>query len=90
MVNEVKEILRFWLRKGVSGFRCDAVPFLFEVEKNAEGNYDDEPLSGNCQDDADAYCRLNHTKTMDLDETFDMIYQWRNVTEEVEFKNVTR
>lgn len=31
--------------------RCDAVPFLFEVKKNADGLYDDEPLSGDCVDD---------------------------------------
>lgn len=47
----MKEILRYWLRKGVSGFRCDAVPYLFEVEKNSDGLYDDEPLSGDCQND---------------------------------------
>lgn len=90
LVNEMKEIMRFWLRKGVSGFRCDAVPFLFETEQNADGFYDDEPLSGECQDDPDAYCYLTHTKTMDLDETFDMIYQFRKVTEEDEFKDETR
>lgn len=47
----MKEVLRFWLRKGASGFRCDAVPFLFEVKENADGVYDDEPLSGDCVDD---------------------------------------
>lgn len=86
----MKEILRFWLRKGVSGFRCDAVPYLFETPPNADGTYDDEPLSGDCDDDLDAYCRLKHTKTQDLDETYDMIYQFRAVTEEEEFAKETR
>lgn len=90
LVNEMKETMRFWLRKGVNGFRLDAVPFLFEAQKNADGVYDDEPLSGECGDDLEAYCRLKHTKTMDLDETYDMIYEFRKVTEEKEFLNETR
>lgn len=70
VVNEIKEIIRFWLRKGVSGFRCDAVPYLFESKENADGLYNDEPLSGDCEDDPDDYCRLKHTETQDLDETY--------------------
>lgn len=74
LVNEMRETMRFWLRKGVSGFRCDAVPFLFETQTNSNGLYDDEPLSGECSDDPEAHCRLKHTETMDLDETCDRIY----------------
>lgn len=29
---EMKNVLRFWLKKGVDGFRCDAVPYIFERE----------------------------------------------------------
>ncbi len=29
---EMKNVVRFWLRRGLDGFRCDAVPFLFERE----------------------------------------------------------
>ena len=29
---EMKNIMRFWLKKGLDGFRCDAVPYLFERE----------------------------------------------------------
>ncbi|EQD60757.1 trehalose synthase, partial [mine drainage metagenome] len=29
---EMKNVIRFWLEKGLDGFRCDAVPYLFEAE----------------------------------------------------------
>jgi len=29
---EIKNVMRFWLRMGLDGFRCDAVPYLFERE----------------------------------------------------------
>lgn len=86
----MKEIIRFWLRKGVSGFRIDAVPFIFETGLNADGYYNDEPPSGICKDDPLSSCYLNHTETKDLDETYDMIYQWRSVVDEEEFKDYTK
>lgn len=30
--DEMKNVMRFWLRMGLDGFRCDAVPYLFERE----------------------------------------------------------
>lgn len=30
MLEEVKDILRFWLRKGVAGFRCDVINILYK------------------------------------------------------------
>jgi len=29
---EMMRVIRFWLRRGLDGFRCDAVPYLFERE----------------------------------------------------------
>lgn len=90
VVEEMKEILRFWLREGVDGFRVDAIPHLVESDKNEAGFYDDEPLSGECLDDPLASCYLKHTETKDLQETFDQVYLWRKVMEEPEFANQTR
>ena len=30
VLEEVKDILRFWLRKGVAGFRCDVINILWK------------------------------------------------------------
>lgn len=76
LVESMKSILRLWLDRGVQGFRIDAVPYLFEVESNL-----DEPLSGNCNDPED-HCYLKHIYTSDVDETFQMIYQWRALTDQ--------
>ncbi|GAB0096105.1 Maltase A3 [Sergentomyia squamirostris] len=82
VVNKMKDVLRFWLGKGVDGFRVDTVPHLFEVAPDAQGNYPDEPLSG-LTDDPDNHGYLDHIYTMNQDETIDMVYQWRAVLDEV-------
>jgi alpha-glucosidase len=81
VVEEMKNVLRFWLDKGVAGFRIDAVPNLFEVNKDASGNYPDEPKSNN-SDDPDDPAYLTHNYTTDQPETIDMVYQWRAVMDE--------
>lgn len=75
VVEEMKNVLRFWLKKGAAGFRIDAVNHLFEVE-----DLRDEPPSGQT-DDPNSYFYLRHDYTKDLDEVFDMVYQWRELTD---------
>lgn len=77
----MKDILKFWLDKGVAGFRCDAVYHLFEVAPDTDGNLPDEPPSGKC-DDPNSFCYLNHIHVVDQDETYRMIYEWRKVLDE--------
>lgn len=76
VVDEMKDVLRFWLGKGVDGFRIDAVNWLFESP-----NFQDEPISGNSQDPLMPEY-LNHIFTQNLPETVDMVYQWRAVMDE--------
>jgi alpha-glucosidase len=76
LVQEMKDVLIFWMGKGVSGFRIDIIPALFEkIDEN--GNFPDEPLSNNPYCDKNDYCYLNHIYTMNQPETYDMAYQWR-------------
>lgn len=77
--DEINGIQEFWLNKGVAGFRYIAVSYLFEMKEDKEGSFMNEPLSGKCIDDPKAYCHLNHIHTVDLDETFNLIYQWRRL-----------
>ncbi|XP_055638065.1 probable maltase [Toxorhynchites rutilus septentrionalis] len=80
VVEEMKNVLRFWLNKGVSGFRIDAVPYLVESAE-FEGRYRDEPLS-RATDDPENPAYLTHTQTMDQPETYDLVYGWRAVLDE--------
>ncbi|KFB50157.1 AGAP012399-PA-like protein [Anopheles sinensis] len=81
VVEKMKEVMRFWLARGVAGYRIDAVPTLFEVAQDVNGQYPDEPLSGNTNDPEDPGY-LVHIFTQDRNETLDMVYQWRAVTDQ--------
>ncbi|XP_053600374.1 maltase A1-like [Plodia interpunctella] len=83
VVQEMKDIIRFWLGKGVAGFRVDAVNCLFEVDKELfNGAYPDEPPSGRTDVDDGSYDSLDHIYTKDRNETYYMVYEWRDVFEE--------
>ncbi|KAG4069676.1 hypothetical protein HA402_014699 [Bradysia odoriphaga] len=48
----MKEVLRFWLRRGVSGLRIDTIPNLFEYQ-SPDGTYPSEPLVVSWEDTQD-------------------------------------
>ncbi|VVD04054.1 unnamed protein product [Leptidea sinapis] len=80
---EMKGVLRFWLDLGVSGFRVDVINLLYEVDpKNYGGVFPDEPLSGNSDTDPDDHDHYHHIYTQDLDETYEVAYDWREVLNE--------
>uniref|UniRef100_A0AAG5DWI5 alpha-glucosidase n=1 Tax=Anopheles atroparvus TaxID=41427 RepID=A0AAG5DWI5_ANOAO len=81
VVEAMKDVMRFWMARGVAGYRIDAVPTLFEIAPDVEGQYPDEPLSGNTNDPDDPGY-LIHIYTQDRNETLDMVYQWRAVTDQ--------
>lgn len=83
VVQEMKDVMSFWLHRGVQGFRIDAVPFLFEANKDFDGQYPDEPVVGDSCPNPDDYCYTQHVYTNDREETFDMAYQWRALADQV-------
>lgn len=73
----MKNVLLFWLDRGIDGFRIDAIPHIFETI-NSDGSYPDEPISGLC-DDVVGTCYLTHIHTRDLPETYELVYDWREL-----------
>jgi alpha-glucosidase len=70
-------VLQFWLDKGVDGFRIDAITHMYETNVDAEGRLYDEPVSGTTDDPAD-YGYLKHIYTTDMEETLELVYDWRS------------
>lgn len=78
----LQNVLRFWLNKGVAGFRIDAVPSIFEIAPDASGDgYPDEPRN-TWNNDPDDYGYLKHIYTVDQPETISLLYEWRAVADE--------
>lgn len=70
--------MRFWLGKGVAGFRIDAVPHVFEIAPDNQNQYRDEPRN-DWDNDPEDYGYLQHIYTKDQPETIDLVYSWRAV-----------
>ncbi|GAB1869739.1 alpha-glucosidase [Camponotus japonicus] len=75
--DEMEDVIRFWLRKGIDGFRVDAIPHLFE-----DANFSNEPRSyapGATERD---YTYLEHIYTKDDPRTYDLVASWRKVLDD--------
>uniref|UniRef100_A0A6V7LS29 alpha-glucosidase n=1 Tax=Bracon brevicornis TaxID=1563983 RepID=A0A6V7LS29_9HYME len=74
---EMKEALRFWLRRGVEGFRIDTIPSLVEDDR-----FLDEPKIPNTGlPDTDPNT-LSHIYTYNQHETYEVLKTWRDVLDE--------
>lgn len=80
LVKLVKNILKFWMDRGVAGFRVDSVPCTFEIAPQ-NGVYPDEPVNP-YEPDEDNFGHVNHIYVLNQPETIDMVYQWREVLHE--------
>jgi alpha-glucosidase len=67
------EILKYWLEQGADGFRIDAINHLFEVEELFNEDYI------NPQGDKTSYDNLKHTNTMNRPESYEFIYDVREM-----------
>lgn len=68
----------------MAGFRVDAVNCLYEVDKELfGGKYPDEPLSGRIDVDPESHDYLAHIYTKDQNETYYMVYEFKDVFNEV-------
>jgi alpha-glucosidase len=84
----MKNVLRFWLDKGIAGFRIDAINHMFEADKALYGGkFPDEPRSGVIDAEPRSYVYHDHIHTRDQLETYDMIYMWRDLFDEYKAKD---
>ncbi|XP_046826177.1 maltase 1-like [Vespa crabro] len=74
---EMEDVIRFWLRKGVDGFRIDAVPHLFESD-----DLRDEPRSFDRSATKRDYTYLDHIYTKDDPRTYELVKSWRKVLDD--------
>jgi alpha-glucosidase len=82
VVEEMKSILKFWMERGVSGFRIDAITHVFE-KMNPDGSFPDEPRSYDQKCAPTAYCFLNHVNTTwNQPETYELVQQWRKMIDD--------
>ncbi|XP_065203780.1 maltase 2-like [Planococcus citri] len=70
---ELKKILKFWLDKGVAGFRLDATKHFVEDELLR-----DEPLADPNNRVVKVYADLDHKYTTDLWESYEFIHELRD------------
>ncbi|CAH0700922.1 unnamed protein product [Spodoptera exigua] len=80
---EMFSIMKFWLDKGVDGFRVDALPYLIEADPaDHGGKYPDDPLSGLAEFESHQLGYTIPLYTKDLIELYDVVYEWREFIDE--------
>lgn len=73
------DVLRFWMRRGVDGFRVDVIWLLAEDER-----FPDEPENPEWRPGQPEHERLNHIYTQDQPETHRYVRELRQVLDEFE------
>lgn len=78
VVDEMKNVVRFWLDRGVDGFRMDAIAVLVEAEDKSL----DEPKNPKTNCPADQFEYLSHIYTDMQPQSFELIRQWSDILDE--------
>ncbi|XP_025411884.1 maltase A3-like [Sipha flava] len=81
---EFLNIMKFWMDKGVDGFRFSSLGRLFVNE-----TFPDEPKRSG-HDDWPIYLTLNHIYSVDQPEVIDRIIEWRKFMDDYSKKNNLR
>ncbi|XP_065341667.1 maltase 1-like [Cloeon dipterum] len=77
VLQEMKNVLRFWLDNGVDGFRIDAPPHIIE-----HADFADEPPTNDPECPEQQFCQLQHIYTMNQPETLDVLREFRKTIDE--------
>ncbi|ESO88471.1 hypothetical protein LOTGIDRAFT_126021 [Lottia gigantea] len=78
VIEEIKNVLRFWMNRGVDGVRCDAVLYLLESEDLSNN----EPKSNAANFTSFQHESLDHIYTSHLPEIKQIITGWKTITKE--------
>ncbi|XP_003703631.2 alpha-glucosidase [Megachile rotundata] len=78
---EMKDVLSFWMKRGVDGFRIDAINHLFE-----DPLFRDEPKANVTGVPENDYEYLDHIYTKNYDEVYDVLKSWRVLMDEFSTK----
>ncbi|XP_065222590.1 maltase 2-like [Planococcus citri] len=74
---EIKKIMKFWLDRGVAGFRLDAAEHFIE-----DRYFRDEPLADPNKTKITSYFDLIHIYTAHLRETYEFLHELRDFTDQ--------
>ncbi|GAB1859915.1 alpha-glucosidase [Camponotus japonicus] len=74
---EMKDVLTFWIKRGVEGFRIDALNHMYE-----DSRFLDEPLSNAPGVPDNDYDFLDHIYTKNLPETYEVLKTWRQLLDD--------
>ncbi|KAG7190789.1 hypothetical protein KM043_006860 [Ampulex compressa] len=78
----MRDVLTFWMDRGVDGFRIDAINHMFE-----DSRFLDEPRLNRPDLPSDDYDTLDHPYTKNLNETYVVLSQWRKLMDDHAKKN---
>ncbi|CAH1402759.1 unnamed protein product [Nezara viridula] len=81
VIDDMKDIMRYWLDKGLDGWRMDAVPFLVEDKQLRE-----EPYIPNCTRKIPGTC-MYHIWTQNQPETYEVMKEFDELLLEYENTN---
>ncbi|XP_076294286.1 alpha-glucosidase [Lasioglossum baleicum] len=74
---QMKNVLQFWLNRGVEGFRIDAINHMFE-----DTRFLNEPSANRPDLPVDDYDSLDHTYTKNQPETYQVLSSWRKLLDD--------
>ena len=74
--DEIFSVLEYWMERGADGFRIDAINHMFEDQSFA-----DESLISP-DGDPTRYDDLYHNLTLNLDQSYEVVFEWRRKMDE--------
>ncbi len=74
---EMSKVLTFWMDRGVSGFRIDAINHMYE-----DSRFLDEPSANRTDIPKTDYDSLVHIYTKDQSETYEVLKDWRKLMDD--------